>query len=79
MNLDNALLNDLIVAESEYLGLPIPKGLNLNTIRARINRQSRLTPTESFGYLTGSEQEQERLDALSLAIASVIRSLFTNN
>lgn len=79
MELDNELLTDLITAEADYLGLPVPK-YNLKTVRAKINRTARLTPlTDGFDYLQGWEQDEERFHAFNLALASVIRSLFTDN
>lgn len=80
MELTNELLSDLISAEADYLGLPIPSGLNLNTIRAKINRKTRLVPlVDGFDYLSACEQDDARDYAFGLAVASVLRSIFTTN
>jgi hypothetical protein len=80
MELTNELLLELITAEANDLGRPVPTGLNLKTIRAKINRSARLRPLDdNFDYLQGFEQDDERFYAQSLAIASVIRSIFTTN
>jgi len=79
MNLTDELLDDLVVAEAEYLGLPVPV-YNIRTLRARINRLQRLAPkVEGFWALQAWEQDAARFEAQGDAIASAIRSLFTAN